>query len=239
MTRRRLGLLLTGALPLLAACAGDVSRPPRFIATSGAGPVGDFHVPVQSIAERRFAGIVRQQFDFSCGSAALATLLRYHYDFDVREDVAFRGMWLRGDREQIRRLGFSLLDMKRWLASRGLRADGYKVPLAKVQETGVPGIALIAIRNYRHFVVVKGVRADEVLLGDPSTGLSVMPRAEFERAWNGIYFVLADDQKLAKTRFNRDAQWLAFARSPIGGRFSDPVSQQALSITAPFYGDIS
>lgn len=222
-----------------AACGGDVSRTSRFVGAAGAGPVGDYSVPVRSVADRRFDGIVRQRFDFSCGSAALATLLRYHYDFDVREDLAFRGMWLRGDRAQIRRLGFSLLDMKRWLASRGLKADGYKVPLEKVRQTGVPGIALISVKNYRHFVVVKGVRADEVLVGDPSSGVTVMPRAEFERVWNGIYFVLADDQALAKRRFNRDSQWLAFARSPIGGRFSDPVSQQALSITAPFYGDIS
>ncbi|TCP33631.1 C39 family peptidase [Sphingomonas sp. BK235] len=222
-----------------AACGGDVSRTSRFVGGAGAGPVGDYSVPVRSMAERRFDGIVRQRFDFSCGSAALATLLRFHYDFDVREDLAFRGMWLRGDQQQIRRLGFSLLDMKRWLASRGLRADGYKVPLEKVRQTGVPGIALISVRNYRHFVVVKGVSASEVLLGDPSSGVSVMPRAAFERVWNGIYFVLADDQALARSRFNRDAQWLAYARAPIGGRFSDPVSQQALAITAPSYGDIS
>ncbi|WP_342658800.1 C39 family peptidase [Sphingomonas sp. NY01] len=226
------------ALPLLlGACGGTVSDRARFV-TSGA-PVGDFSVPIRSVADQRFAGIVRQKFDFSCGSAALATLLRYHYDLDVREEVAFRGMWARGDRAQIRRLGFSLLDMKRWLASRGLAADGYKVPLDRVADTGIPGIALIAVRNYRHFVVVKGVRGDEVLLGDPSSGITVMPRAAFQAAWNGIYFVLAADQQLARNRFNRASQWSAYARAPLGARFAEPVSQQALSITAPFYGDIS
>lgn len=225
-------------LGLLAACGTlDPTGGSRFLA--GGSPVGDWQVPVQSVAEQRFAGIVRQRFDFSCGSAALATLLRHHYDFDVREEVAFRGMWSRGDQAQIRKLGFSLLDMKRWLASRGIRADGYKVPLEKIAETGVPGIALIAIKNYRHFVVVKGVRDGEVLVGDPSTGLSVMSRDEFQAAWNGIYFVLADDQTLARSRFNRETQWAAFARAPIGGQYTDPVSQQALSLTAPFYGDIS
>ena len=225
-------------LGLLAGCATSAAPgPSRFLV--GGAPVGDWAVPVESVAEQRFAGIVRQRFDFSCGSAALATLLRYHYDFDVREEVAFRGMWSRGDQAQIRRLGFSLLDMKRWLASRGIRADGYKVPLDKVAAIGVPGVALIAIKNYRHFVVVKGVRGGEVLIGDPSAGIAVMPRREFEAAWNGIYFVLADDQALAKSRFNREAQWAAFARAPVGGRFSDPVSQQALALTNPFYGDIS
>ena len=222
---------------LLAACGTDVSNGAHFVAN--VGPVGEYRLPVTSVTERRFTNIVRQRYDFSCGSAALATLLRYHYGFDVREDVAFRGMWARGDQQQIRRVGFSLLDMKRWLASRGLAADGYKVSLEKVAQTGVPGIALIAVRNYRHFVVVKGISKNEVLLGDPSSGITVMPIKQFQAAWNGIYFVLSNDQDRAKSRFNQSSQWQAFARSPIGGHFSDPLSLQALSLTAPFYGDIS
>ena len=134
---------------LTPACASSVSGDQRFIA--GSGPVGDYQIPVKSVVDVRFTGVVRQKYDFSCGSAALATLLRFHYNYDVREDAAFRGMWDRGDRTQIRRVGFSLLDMKRWLASRGIGADGYKVPLAKIAETGVPGIALIAIKKLSPF----------------------------------------------------------------------------------------
>ena len=227
--------LLPAAL-LLGGCAGTVGQAPRFVAAGA--PVGDVVLPVVSVADRKFIGVIRQQYDFSCGSAALATLLRHHYDYAVTEAVAFRGMWARGDREQIRRVGFSLLDMKHWLTSRGLDADGYKVPLDQIATTGIPGIALIAVKNYRHFVVVKGVTAREVLLGDPSFGLTVMPRSEFQAAWNGIYFVIGQDQALAKTRFNRPGQWLAYARAPIGGPFTDPVSQQALMLTAPNYGDI-
>lgn len=222
-------------LSILAACASDVSGTSRFVAP--VGPVGDYAVPVRSMEEQRFAGIIRQRYDFSCGSAALATLLRYHYDFDVAEDTVFRGMWAHGDTAQIRRLGFSLLDMKRWLASRGIAADGYKVSLEQVASTGVPGIALIAIKNYRHFVVVKGVHGDEVLLGDPSAGISVMSRAHFQAAWNGIYFVLPNDRKLARTRFNNPGQWVGYTRAPLGRNLADPVSQQALALTAPFYGD--
>ena len=222
---------------MASACGTTVAGDQRFIA--GGGPVGDYQVPVKSVADLRFSGVIRQKYDFSCGSAALATLLRYHYDLNVREDVAFRGMWARGDRDQIRRVGFSLLDMKRWLASRGIAADGYKVSIDQIGQTGVPGIALIAIKDYRHFVVVKGIDRQDVLLGDPSTGLSVMPIDKFKAAWNGIYFVLSSDQVLAKSSFNRSSQWAAYARAPIGARLADPVSLQALQLTAPFYGDIS
>lgn len=222
-------------LSALAGCAADAPGTPRFV--SSIGPVGDYAVPVRSMMDQRFSGVIHQRYDFSCGSAALATLLRYHYDFDVGEEAAFRGMWAKGDRAQIRRVGFSLLDMKRWLASHGLSADGYKVPLDRIERTGVPGIALIAVRQYRHFVVVKGVRGGEVLLGDPSTGITVMPRDQFEKVWNGIYFVLSNDRDRARSSFNRTTQWIAYARAPVGGGFADPVSQQALALTAPFQGD--
>ncbi|HEU4649989.1 MAG TPA: C39 family peptidase [Croceibacterium sp.] len=231
-------LRAVAVLALLAGCAPQqVEGPARF--TAATGPVGDFALPLQSFEERRYAGVIRQRYDFSCGSAALATLLRHHYDFDVGEETAFRGMWRNGDQAQIRQVGFSLLDMKRWLASRGLSGDGYQVSLDEIARTGVPGIALIAVRNYRHFVVVKGVRGDEVLLGDPSLGLSIMPREAFVAAWNGVYFALSDDQPMAKTRFNRDGQWAAYARADLGGRFAEPVSHQALMLTAPFYRDLS
>ena len=223
-------------LLLLSGCASQTAGPTRFVA--GGGPVGTYDLSVRSVVDRRFTGVIRQRYDFSCGSAALATLLRYHYDYNVGEDTAFRGMWARGDRDQIRRLGFSLLDMKRWLASRGIDANGYKVSLDRIAATGVPGIALIAIKNYRHFVVVKGINDHEVLLGDSSSGVSVMPIGKFGAAWNGIYFVLGDDQALAKTHFNEGRQWSAYTRAPVGQRFSDPVSQQALLLTAPSYGDI-
>ncbi len=222
--------LLTGCAPTVASTTS-----PQFIAA--AMPVGDYSLNVKSVVDRRFSGVTRQQFDFSCGSAALATLLRYHYDFAVDEDDAFRGMWAKGDRQKIRQVGFSLLDMKRWLASHGLNANGYEVTLDKIAETGVPGIALISIKNYRHFVVVKGVSGAEILLGDPSTGLTIMDRKDFESAWNGIYFVIANEQQLAKNKFNRAAQWSAYNRAPAGSLMTEPVSQQALSLTAPFYGD--
>lgn len=221
----------------LAGCAAQISGPTPLL--SGTGPAGEYRLPLTSVAERRFDGVIRQRYDFSCGSAALATLLRHHYEFDVREESAFRGMWAAGDREQIRRLGFSLLDMKRWLASRGIAADGYKVSLEKVAETGIPGIALISIKKYKHFVVVKGVSDGSVLLGDPSVGLTSMPIKEFETAWNGIFFVLSSDIALAKSSFNKPSQWAMLARAPVGAGYSDPLSQQALSLTAPFYGDIS
>lgn len=201
------------------------------------GMVGDFQIPLQSVEDRRFATVIRQRYDFSCGSAALATLLRYHYGRGEGEETAFRGMWAKGDRNQIRRLGFSLLDMKRYLQSLGIKADGYQVGLDEVAKAGVPGIALINLQGYRHFVVVKGVAKDEILVGDPSLGLRTMRAAEFKAAWNGVYFALDADLERGRSSFNRAPQWAELARAPRGAVFTQPMSQQALSLTAPFYRD--
>lgn len=231
--RQALGIAV--AVIAIGGCAPSVTPGARFM--SGVGANGDFNLPIQSMDERRYATVVRQRYDFSCGSAALSTLLRFHYGWNVGEDKVFVGMWRDGDRDAIKRVGFSLLDMRRYLDAKGLKADGYKVSIDDVAKAGIPGIALISVRNYKHFVVVKGVTPSEVLIGDPSVGLHLMPRAEFETAWNGVYFVLNSEQARGRTAFNVPRQWAAYTRAPIGARFSDPVGLQALALTAPFYRD--
>jgi len=217
-------------------CAAQIrSADPRFAAASG--PIADYQVPVASMLARKFATVVRQQYDFSCGSAALATLLRYHYGLPRSETDVFTGMWRQGDQAQIRRVGFSLLDMKRYLADHQLRADGYKVTLDAIAGRKLPGIALITVKGYRHFVVVKGITADQVLLGDPSLGLKAVPRAQFQAMWNGIYFVLTSAPQVGASNFNGPRQWQPIARAPVGQPFLDPLSVQALTLSAPFYRD--
>jgi predicted double-glycine peptidase len=213
-------------------CSGTLSNSGAVLSSP---TLGEMVIPTQTIAERRFAGVIRQRFDFSCGSAALATLLRHHYGKNTDEAAAFKGMWAKGDRQQIRRLGFSLLDMKRYLESQGLPANGFKVTLDQIAEGGTPGIALVNERGYKHFVVVKGVRGDEVLLGDPSTGLEVRSRAAFQRSWNGVFFIIQPG--VASGRFNAPTFWASFTRAPLGSGSAQPLSQQALALTAPFYRD--
>lgn len=170
------------------------------------GAMGAFSVPVTSLKQARFKTVVRQSRDFSCGSAALATLLTYHFDQPVSEDEVFERMYARGDRARIRREGFSMLDLRGYLRSRGLEADGFELPLDKLIEEGVPAIVLINERGYRHFVVVKGLLGGRVLVGDPAVGLRRMERGEFERAWgNGVLFVVHNRRELA--RFNDRRDW--------------------------------
>ena len=114
---------------------------------------GPFTVNVRSIKEARIATTVRQRYDFSCGAAAVATLLTYHYRDPVTEQLVFNEMFQRGDQALIRREGFSLLDMKVFLEARGYRADGIEAGLDELAAARIPAIALIRENGYVNAVV--------------------------------------------------------------------------------------
>ena len=59
--------------------------------------LGDLNKPVQSILERRYANIERQHTDFSCGAAAVATILRYSYGHVTNERWVMDGMLAMAD----------------------------------------------------------------------------------------------------------------------------------------------
>lgn len=200
---------------LIAGCA--LAAAPQAIA--GEIPVVSaettFNVHVTTLKEMHFLRVVHQAYDYSCGSAAVATLLTYHYNHPVREESVLTAMFQVGEQEKIRKEGFSLLDMKRYLASIGFRAEGYEVSLDKIAEVGVPGIVLIKTKGYLHFVVLKGIRGDLVLLGDPATGAKFVSRAEFSKMWNGIFFIIVGHTNEAKKEFNRTEDWATVARAPL------------------------
>jgi len=230
---------------LLAAIAGATLAPETAQAQRAAFvmpsmPGGGFGVEMATMLDRRFYSVVRQRYDFSCGSAALATLMRYHYGIQVDEQATFAGMWDKGDQEAIRKSGFSLLDMKRYLGAHKLDTQGFKVTLDQIGKTGVPGIALTVTRGYRHFVVIKGVSATEVLVGDPSRGMVRYSREQFGKIWDGLFFVITSARHVGEASFNRAAQWRVVGRPPIGGAQSRPIDQESIRIasTLPYLGEL-
>src|SRR5262245_22971123 len=61
--------------------------------------------PVRSLLEYRQEGVVIQQWDISCGAAALATVLTYGHRFPVSEEEVARGMLKRTDPLHVRYRG--------------------------------------------------------------------------------------------------------------------------------------
>lgn len=210
-------------LSVLAAVAGAAALNAAIVPTSLAGPAvvqgagGSFSVPVMSLKEKRWTNVVRQQYDFSCGSAAVATLLTYHYETPIAEARVFEEMFVRGDQPKIRAEGFSMLDIKQFLDRRRLRSDGFRMTLDKLAEIGVPAIVLINTGGYRHFVVVKGVEAERILVADPAFGTTIWPRDRFETAWGGgIVLAAREGIEVAKENFGDIPDWQIRPKAPIG-----------------------
>ena len=198
-------------IPVLVLCALGAGVQAADLALGGAR----YDVSVRSMKALRFASTLHQQYDFSCGSAALATLLTHHYGVPVSESTVFEAMWAHGDQARIRREGFSLLDMQRYLASRGYLADGFRLPLDKLVEAGLPAIVLVTEKGYNHFVVIKGAADGRILIGDPSRGTRALPRERFEAAWpTRLLFVVHTAP--TQPRFNLGHDWRAAPRAPLG-----------------------
>ncbi len=145
---------------------------------------------VTSMRERRYLNLVEQKTDFSCGAASLATVLNHAYGWSLTEEQVIEGMLAEADVEQVRTLGFSMLDMKNYVESIGLRARGYRIEPEHLEQVQIPAIVLVDIRGYKHFVVMQRSSEGWVYIGDPVLGQKKMPLDEFANGWNGIVFAV-------------------------------------------------
>ena len=194
-------LVLFSSMPM--ARAGDIA----FGALQPDGVL--YKRSMQSMQERRFNALVRQQTDFSCGAAALATILRYGYHVQVDEATVIEGMMGVADPDIVSQRGFSLLDIKRYVERLGMRGRGYRIDESRLRTLRVPGIVLMDVRGFRHFVVLKQVRGDYVELADPILGNRTVTLDDFMASWplRAVFVVIGSD-------FDRDTALLkSFGRA--------------------------
>jgi predicted double-glycine peptidase len=162
------------------------------LAAHGGAAAEDGAKRVRSLVDIRNAQLVRQHWDLSCGAAAVATLLTYQLGEPVSEREAALGMLQRSNPVVVRaRMGFSLLDLKRFAASRGAAAAGF-AGLSLDELIGMaPAIAPIRSQGFGHFVIVRGRVGDRVLIADPAFGARTLRAEDFRRVWTGgVGFVL-------------------------------------------------
>ena len=143
---------------------------------------------VKSLLEMRRENMVKQQWDLSCGAAALTTILNFqHQDMVTEKQVA---TMLMGREEYIKnpllvniRQGFSLLDLKRYADGRGYEGIGYgKLTLDDLIKKA-PIIVPVNLLGYNHFVIFRGIKGNRVLLADPAWGNRTLLIKQFEDAW--------------------------------------------------------
>lgn len=164
------------SLCALSACAGAPTREPA------------------SLVELRGRGTVLQRHEYSCGAAALATLMGFfarplgesevlHLIFGETLPVEKAP----DGREVLRAL--TLADLEVGARKEGFKVVSVQVPEAKGLEEALhslkPAIARMSLYGeYLHFVVVRDIRGDWVSVSDPGYGSFRMPKSQFFASWD-------------------------------------------------------
>ncbi|WP_430462462.1 C39 family peptidase [Thalassolituus sp. LLYu03] len=149
-------------------------------------------VNVEPLAVQKFRNVVRQAYDYSCGSAALTTLLDFYLGRNFQERQVMEGLLRFGETERIvQRRGFSLLDMKRLVTALGHPSGGFKAEAKDLLELDHPAIAPIEYAGFKHFVVIRAVYDNRVYLADPSLGNISFTLDRFLEIWdNNVLFIV-------------------------------------------------
>ena len=134
---------------------------------------------VKSWKAMRDAGIVKQDYDFSCGAASIATLLNRQYGLTYSEKEILELL----SKEAQETWKASFADMQKIMPSLGFRAEGYAVSFEQLQQLRAPVIVYLRYRNNDHFSVLYGIDGETVLLADPSLGHVSLSRTQFLDAW--------------------------------------------------------
>ena len=168
-------------------------------------PVNDFQIDigfdypvvineeVTSLSEIKDRHLVKQNYDYSCGSAALSTLLNFYLGENFTERQVIQGLMEYGNKQNItERRAFSLLDMKKFVDKLGYQGTGYKADMNDLLELDQPCIIPIEFFGYRHFTVFKGIYDQHIFLSDPFRGNTSYTLSEFETMWyENVIFIAA------------------------------------------------
>lgn len=147
---------------------------------------------IKPALENQFRGIVRQAYDYSCGSAALTTVLNGHAGLNLTEQQTMEGLLRFGEYNRIvERRSFSLLDMKRFVTALGYESGGYRGQFEDLIKQQQPVIIPIHYAGFKHFVVYKAYKDGRVYVADPALGNISFEQERFKEIWeNNTLFLI-------------------------------------------------
>ncbi|MEN4007311.1 MAG: C39 family peptidase [Methanobacteriaceae archaeon] len=128
------------------------------------------------------SGIVMQSTDYSCGPAALATVLQNMGINATEGDLKV----LAGTNNET---GTSLYSLVRAAQSKGVNAVGMRLSVDDLKRNHIVHVVL---NGTPHYSVVREVSENSVRLADPSLGNIVMTREEFNEIYTGHTLVISN-----------------------------------------------
>lgn len=147
--------------------------------------------PIASWSEIKDRNLTKQQYDYSCGSASLSTILTYYYNQNISEKDILDFLLLNKGidinkkeeietNEQLREsVSFSFSDLALFAQNKGFKAVGLALDLDALSTLKAPVIIYVNVRDMEHFSVYKGKDEQFVYLADPSLGNIKVSIAKF------------------------------------------------------------
>jgi uncharacterized protein len=163
-------------LALMLAIAGTVSAKSATETVLLSSQTAQIRIPIQSWKTLRDARVVKQDLDYSCSAASLATLLNEFYEQSLTEEVLLKAM----DKGDLRA---SFEDMQRALPQFGFKAQGFAASYEQLMKLKAPVIVCMKHRRDDHFSVLRGIDENTVWLADPSLGNRTYSREQFLEMW--------------------------------------------------------
>ncbi|MEL6748919.1 MAG: C39 family peptidase [Pseudomonadota bacterium] len=161
------------------------------------------NLPIKTWKDLRDSNIEKQDEDFSCGSASVATILRYFYGKEVYERDILDEVIKVGDDGTA-----SFSDLEKAVKKFNFKAIGLTLNFEKLKNIKIPAIVYLRYRNKDHFSVIRGVNEDGLVwLGDPSWGNRKVSENHFKSMWETrdaenlkgkILLIIPENKSLAK-----------------------------------------
>lgn len=180
-------LLVAAVLSMGGGCAMFTGPAPEEGWSEFPGPRRQFRQQVRSWRTLQRQNVVMQQSDYSCGAAALATVIRYYWGDEVTEkeflEVIIESVISRDELKDRVENGLTMTDLRLAAVEKGYLASMGRRSLAQLAESRIPVIVRIEKDGYDHFVVFRGMADDRVFLADPIRGNLRISVEEFATQW--------------------------------------------------------
>ncbi len=131
--------------------------------------------------------IVMQKFDYSCGSASLATLMNYFKKGILEKDIlnSIKKSVSKKEYQQILDEGLSLKNLRDAAEGMGFKATGLAIKPNDLYQANIPILVFLKKKMLNHFTVFTAYHNGVIHIKDPVLGHQLLSEEEFEKMYQG------------------------------------------------------
>ena len=172
-----------------------------------------------SYRELRYEGVVGQTEWYTCGPAALATLLTEYFGLEHAGELELLELSLQameGSGKDVEETGVTALALKQVTEAKGVAAKGFSVTMEELKtyfEGGGLPLVIHVTRPQFHYVLAVGLVKDQIVIADPSYGRRILPFSSlvYEKGFSGIVIATAPSEALTQRAKDVQSETLLWA----------------------------